>query len=140
MSTRSTQKIDGHVFDIDGNVIGANLRLERIDVDGEPCLAVRGEDWFGDAPEGQINPADDIQFCIPCSQLPQPGLWTVVGVYADSSEPYPDHPDVQHQRWAEVVEADSATKAVELVRENLQHGDATVVVAACLAGDLQVLA
>ena len=33
-----TQIIDGHVFDSDGNPIGASLVLKRLDVDGESCL------------------------------------------------------------------------------------------------------
>lgn len=46
------QIIDGHVFDCDGNPIGANLALKRLDVDGESCLGVSGVDWYADRPGG----------------------------------------------------------------------------------------
>ena len=135
-----TQRIEGHVFDSDGNPIGANLILERIEVDGEHCISVSGADWFADRPGGLLNDADDVQFCIPVTAVPEPGLWTIVGTYADNLQPYGDHDDPQPQRWAEVVHADSADEAVEKARANLASGNAAVVIAACLPGDIRVAA
>lgn len=134
------QHIVGHVFDTDGNPIGANLLLKRIEVDTEPCISVSGVDWYADRPGGLINGADDVQFCIPQSALPEPGIWTVVGIYADNLQPYQDHPDPQHQRWAEAVQANSADEAIEKVRATLAVDGATLIVAACLAGNVQVAA
>jgi hypothetical protein len=135
-----TQRIDGHVFDSDGNPIGANLVLKRIEVDGETCLSVSGSDWFGARPGAILNAADDVQFCIPLTALPASGVWTVVGTFADNLQPYRDHADSQHQRWAEVVQADSADEAIEKVRSSLTSDTAIPVVAACLAGDVLVAA
>lgn len=135
-----SQRIDGHVFDSDGNPIGANLVLKRIEVDGEACLSVSGADWFGARPGGVLNAADDVEFCVPVTALPTPGVWTVVGTYADNVQPYADHDDPQPQRWAEVVAADSANEAIEEVRARLTSDTATPVVAACLAGDVAVVA
>jgi hypothetical protein len=136
----NSQKIEGHVFDSDGNPIGANLVLRRIEVDTEPCLGVSGVDWFGDRPGGLINRADDVQFCVPRSALAEPGVWTVVGIYADASETYDDRADPQPQRWADVVRADSPAEAIESARAAVQVEGAEVVAAACLAGNVQVVA
>ena len=109
-----TQIINGHVFDSDGNPIGANLVLKRIEVDTVPCLSVS-------------------------AALAEPGVWTVIGIYEDHREPYPDYPEPQFQRWAEVVKADSPDEAIAAVRKQL--GDSsTTVVAACVAGDVRVVA
>ncbi|HKT82431.1 MAG TPA: hypothetical protein VJQ84_01200 [Solirubrobacterales bacterium] len=134
-----TQIIDGHVFDSDGNPIGANLVLKRLDVDGELCLSVSGDDWYANRTGGEINRADDVQFCVPQSALAEPGVWTVIGVYEDHHEPYPDHPEPQFQRWAEVARAGSPAEAIAAVRKQL--GDPSdLVVAACVAGDVRVVA
>jgi hypothetical protein len=134
------QQIAGHVFDIDGNPIEANLLLKRIEVDGEPCVSVSGVDWFADRPGSLFNRADDVQFCVPQSALAEPGVWTVLGTYADNLQSYSDHPDPQPQRWAEVVRADSPEEAIAAVRAALDNDDASVIVAACLAGNVGVVA
>jgi hypothetical protein len=80
-----THKIGGHVFDGDGNPIEANTVLRRIVVDGEPCISVGGDDWFANCTGGEINRADDVQFCVPLSSLPEPGVWTVLGTRESNS-------------------------------------------------------
>jgi len=85
------QKIDGHVFDGDGNPVDANLLLIRIEVDGEPCIGLSGADWTAEHPGGPINRADDLQLCVPVAVLPEPGVWTVLGVYEDAASPTRRH-------------------------------------------------
>jgi hypothetical protein len=133
-----TYRIDGHVFDGDGNPIEANTVLRHLSVDGEPCVSLSGDDWFANRSSGPINRADDVQFCVPLTALPEPGVWTVMGIRENLSSYGAEHPHQQPRPWSEIVLAASAAEAIEKVRSRQAPSGTKNVIAGCVAGKVQV--